>query len=429
MLSKEETLIKAKRWPLLLLCLASACFIASIVAQLWGWQQGWVGAIKSVSEAAMVGALADWFAVSALFRRLPLPLVGKHTGVIEKSKDEIATNLSRFVGEKFLNKEALLTLIRQCDPAQTAALWLRQSKNAALISRGLLSVLQGLLNLADDRPVQAFIRRAAHRAIDQIDLSRSVATLFDTLTKQGRYQALLDDAIAPLLKMINQPQTHQIIADQVVRWLKQEHPLKEKILPTSWLGEKSADVAREAVQSILSDIEHNKSHALRQGFDRAVARFVTQLKSDPQMQEKALEIKRYLKEDEKFNHYLGALWGDLRDWLNADLQQENPQLRQRMTRILRWAGETLESDHALRTTLNQHIESAVVQAAPHFAQFLSQHIRATVEGWNAGEMVTQIELNIGPALQRIRINGTLVGGIIGFLLWCLSQLPSLVSRL
>ena len=425
-MNKETELARAKRLPLLLLCAAAMLFIAAVLYPVWYPANAWVNALKAVSEAAMVGALADWFAVSALFRRVPIPLVGRHTAIIPRNKDRIADNLALFVQDKFLNTDSLLALIRRHDPAHIIANWLSTPQNAARLSGYLLKMVRGFLDLADDQRIQAFMRHAIHKAIDKADLSQSAAMVLESLTKNNRHQALLDDAIRHLFQLINKPATHEFIALQVIRWLKREHPVKEKMLPTEWVGEKSAELAANAVKSILKDIGQDGTHELRQGFNRAVQRLIERLRNEPEMQLKAEEIKAYLKQDEALNSYIGQLWGDLRNWLKEDLDKTDSSLHARVSAAGQWFGETLMQDRQLRASLNQHMEEAAISIAPEFSDFLSRHISDTVKSWDAKDMSHQVELNIGKDLQRIRINGTVVGGAIGLLLWALSQLPALL---
>lgn len=428
-MNKESELARAKRLPLLLLGGAAVVFIATVLFPVWFPSNGWITALKAVSEAAMVGALADWFAVSALFRRVPIPLVGRHTAIVPRNKDRIADNLALFVQDKFLNTDALLTLIRRHDPARIVANWLSSAGNAEKFSGYLLKILRGTLDLADDQRIQAFMRRAIHKAIDKVDLSQSTAMVLESLTKNNRHQALLDDAIRQLLHLVNKPGTHEFIARQVMQFLRREHPLKEKMLPTEWIGEKSAGLAADAVKSILNDIEQDGTHELRQGFNRAVQRMIGRLRDDPEMQSKAEEIKTWLKQDTALNTYIGQLWGDLRTWLKEDLDKPDSVVHAKVSATGQWLGESLMQDAQLRISLNRHLEDAATRAAPEFSAFLSRHISDTVKSWDAQDMSHQVELNIGKDLQRIRINGTLVGGAIGLILYLLSMMPTLLQQL
>ena len=424
-MDKYQQLKRSKQLALALLLAAAATFIVTLFLP----PNFWVLGVKAIAEAAMVGALADWFAVVALFRRVPLPLIARHTAIIPRNKDRIGENLGRFVQEKFLDTDSLLALIRRNNPAQLLAQWLNAPGNADRTGRHLLQVMRGFLDLTDDARIQQFMRRAVHRALDKVDLTQSSAMILDSLTKNNRHQALLDAAIEQLLLLLHKPGTREFIALQIVRWLKREHPVKAKVLPTEWLGEHSATLVANAVDSILDDVARDQGHELRLGFNRAVQRLIDRLKSDPEMTARAESVKQWLKEDESLNRYIGELWQDLRAWLKRDLSSDDSRVQERVRLAALWLGETLLADEALRSSMNQHLEDAARSVAPEFAAFLTRHISDTVKSWDARDMSQQIELNIGRDLQFIRINGTLVGGTIGLLLYLLSQLPALLQTL
>ncbi|MEG3129773.1 DUF445 domain-containing protein [Pantoea cypripedii] len=424
-MDKHQQLKRSKRLALSLLLIAAAIFVITLFLP----PNFWVSGVKAIAEAAMVGALADWFAVVALFRRVPVPFISRHTAIIPRNKDRIGENLGRFVQEKFLDTDSLLALIRRHDPSQMLAQWLNAPGNADRIGRHLLQVMRGFLDLTDDARIQQFLRRAVHRALDKVDLTQSSALLLESLTKNNRHQELLDAAVQQLLRLLHKPGTREFIATQIVRWLKREHPIKAKMLPTEWLGEHSADLVANAVDSILDEVALDQGHEFRLGFNRAVERLIAKLKNDPDMAERADVIKSWLKEDESLNRYIGELWQDLRGWLKEDLSSDNSRVQERVRLAALWLGETLAADQALRTSMNQHLEDAARSVAPEFAQFLTRHISDTVKSWDAREMSQQIELNIGRDLQFIRINGTLVGGSIGLGLYLLSQLPMLIEHL
>ncbi|NIE71928.1 DUF445 domain-containing protein [Pantoea sp. Acro-807] len=422
-MDKYQQLKRSKQLALALLLAAAATFIVTLFLPANFWVLG----VKAIAEAAMVGALADWFAVVALFRRVPLPLIARHTAIIPRNKDRIGENLGRFVQEKFLDTDSLLALIRRNNPAQLLAQWLNAPGNADRTGRHLLQVMRGFLDLTDDARIQQFMRRAVHRALDKVDLTQSSAMILDSLTKNNRHQALLDAAIEQLLQLLHKPGTREFIALQIVRWLKREHPVKAKVLPTEWLGEHSATLVANAVDSILDEVARDQGHELRLGFNRAVQRLIDRLKSDPEMAARAESVKQWLKEDESLNRYIGELWQDLRAWLKRDLSSDDSRVQERVRLAALWLGETLLADEALRSSMNQHLEDAARSVAPEFAAFLTRHISDTVKSWDARDMSQQIELNIGRDLQFIRINGTLVGGTIGLLLYLLSQLPALLQ--
>ena len=377
--------------------------------------------VKTIAEAAMVGALADWFAVVALFRRVPIPFISRHTAIIPRNKDRIGDNLGQFVQEKFLDTQSLVDLIRRYEPAQMIGTWFSQPDNARRVGQHLVQVMSGFLELTDDGRIQRLLKRAVHKAIDKVDLTETSAVMLESMTKNNRHQVLL-------ITLIQRESTREFIADQIVHWLKTEHPRKAMVLPTEWLGDQSAEMVSNAVNTLLDDISHDRTHQIRQAFDRATIKFIDNLKNDPEMTAKAENIKHYLKNDEAFNRYLGEMWADLRQWLKNDMQSDDSRVKQRIANAGLWFGETLTNDASLRASLNEHLEQAAHRVAPDFAAFLTRHISDTVKSWDAKDMSRQIELNIGKDLQFIRVNGTLVGGTIGLILFLLSQLPAMLGH-
>lgn len=421
-MEKLSELKRAKRLALSLLLMAAAAFITTLFLP----QTFWVRGVKAIAEAAMVGALADWFAVVALFRRVPIPFISRHTAIIPRNKDRIGDNLGQFVQEKFLDTQSLVALIRRHEPALLIGNWFSQPDNARRVGQHLLQVMSGFLELTDDGRIQRLLKRAVHKAIDKVDLTQTSALMLESMTKNNRHQVLLDAIIHRLIALLQRESSREFIAAQIVHWLKTEHPRKAKLLPTEWLGDQSAEMVSNAVNTLLDDISHDRTHQIRQAFDRAMGKFIDNLKNDPEMAAKADNIKLYLKNDEAFNRYLGEIWGDLRQWLKADMQSDESRVKQRIANAGQWFGETLIADASLRASLNEHLEQAAQRVAPEFAGFLTRHISDTVKSWDAKEMSQHIELNIGKDLQFIRVNGTLVGGTIGLILFLLSQIPVLL---
>jgi len=422
-MEKLAELKRAKRLALSLLLIAAAVFVTTLFLP----PNFWVSGVKAIAGAAMVGALADWFAVVALFRRVPLPFISRHTAIIPRNKDRIGDNLGQFVQEKFLDTQSLVALIQRHQPAQMIGIWFSQPENAQRVGTHLLQVMSGFLEMTDDSRIQRLIRRAVHKAIDKVDLTQTSALMLESLTRNNRHQKLLDTLITQLIALLQRENTRTFIARQVVHWLETDHPVKAKVLPKEGLGGQSAALVSDAVNSLLDDINADRTHQIRQAFDRATMKLIANLKSDPEMAERAENIKEYLKNDEAFNRYVGEMWGDLRNWMKADMHSDDSKMQKRISEAGLWFGETLLADGALRASLNEHLEQAAHRVAPEFSAFLTRHISDTVKSWDARDMSYQVELNIGKDLQFIRINGTLVGGCIGLILYLLSQIPALFN--
>lgn len=413
----REAELRRKQY-LALGCLASAMVV--FIVTLFMPPTFAVRLIKAGAEAAMVGGLADWFAVVALFRH-PLGLRIPHTAIIPQSKDRIADNLADFVREKFLNPQVLTELIQRSDPAHRFSTWLAEPSNARRVGRHTADLVSGWLDLVDDRRIQTFIGDAARTVLGKLDFSQALGSVLEMLTHGGRHQQILDTALDYLAEKLREPELRGKVAVRVVNWLKEEHKLKQLLLPTDWIGDQAAEAASAGLNRFLDEVANSPAHELREAFDQALKTLVTKLKTDEEFRHKGEEIKAYVQNNPELTEYARSLWAALRDWLSNDLETNSSELQQRVERMGLWLGQKLEEDEELRTSINDHMQSLANDAAPQFADFLTGHISDTVRKWDAQDMSRQIELSIGPDLQYIRISGTAVGCVIGVLLFLVSH--------
>lgn len=416
-MSKENELKRAKSQALMLLLFVTATFVLMVfLPRNW-----WTDAIKAVAEAAMVGALADWFAVTALFKKIPIPIISRHTEIIPQRKNQIAESLAIFVQEKFLNAASIVGLIKASDPVSALSAWLVKPAHAEQLGRFAVKWADGLLAVTNDAQVSALLRQAVHTFIGKVDFSKSFGVILDQLTRDGRHQNLLDQALGQLLQLLKNDETRHFISSQIMKWLKSRYSLMEKLLPSGWIADNGAELIEEALEKLLVEINENPEHELRQSFEASVHNFVERLKTDAALAAKGEEIKNYLRNDSILNAYLSEVWGDLSAWLRRDLHDPQSLVHRKVVDSAHWIGHALEQDDALRQALNQHMEELARDIAPGLSDYVSDHIRTTIRNWNATDMSAQIELSIGKDLQYIRINGTVVGGAIGLLLYLFSS--------
>ena len=211
-MNKLIELRRAKMLALSLLLIAAATFVVTLFLP----PNFWVSGVKAIAEAAMVGALADWFAVVALFRRVPIPIISRHTAIIPRNKDRIGENLGQFVQEKFLDTQSLVALIRRHEPALLIGNWFSQPENARRVGQHLLQIMSGFLELTDDARIQRLLKRAVHRAIDKVDLSGTSALMLESMTKNDRHQVLLDTLIAQLIALLQRDKSRKFIASKLL---------------------------------------------------------------------------------------------------------------------------------------------------------------------------------------------------------------------
>ena len=422
MLDQTAALRRSKHIALALLLLAAPVFVVTTLAP----RGLWVDAVQAVAEAAMVGALADWFAVRALFHRVPIPFIARHTAIVPRNKDRIGRNLARFVRERFLDAASLAALVRRHDLVARLAEWLLAPGHAQLLGDQVARMLSAALDMVQDRQVEHLIRRAARTLIGQVDLSQAMARVLGALTQDGRHQALLGDALARLIALLQQEDTRTLIARTIVQWLKAEHPRKEKMLPTDWLGQQGAALLAHALEAVLAEVAANPEHQLRAKFDESVQQFIARLQSDPAWAQKGEEVRRYLQTNATLGRYVRDLWQGMRTALQRDLANEHSAVARNVRAMGQWLGTSLSQDAALRGALNARLEQWVLGLAPDMARFIAQHMEDTVQRWDAQEMSQLIELNIGSDLQTIRINGTVVGGLVGLVLYMVSHAGDIV---
>ena len=376
-----------------------------------GWE--WLAAF---SEAAMIGALADWFAVVALFGH-PLGIPIPHTAIIPNKKNTIAENLAQFIHDKFLATDALVAKLRELNPAEHLCVYLTSKHNADWLAKGINSVICESLDFVDDDRVRNVLKSALTDRVEKFDLATSAGALIDVLRMDNRHQAVLDDLLNRLAVWLATEEAQLKIANGIDGWLSAEYPLLSKFLPNrdqfaAGAGEKITRKVNEFIQEVNADPQHE----LRQKFDSNVAEFSVKLKSDDPLRSRIDDIKREAINNARLSDYVKSLISDMKNWLSDDLHQPHSRVQQKISEIAVGLGNTLSRNKELKDSINEHLEAMVRNYADILQEGITKHISGTVKQWDDKEFVEEIELSIGSDLQFIRMNGTLVGGMIGLLL-------------
>ncbi|MEY8876196.1 MAG: DUF445 domain-containing protein [Leptothrix sp. (in: b-proteobacteria)] len=383
-----------------------------------GGSGGWGGwaLLAAFAEAAMIGALADWFAVVALFRR-PLGLPIPHTAIIPQRKAQLADSFATFVRDKFLDTDSLLGKLRQFQPIDRLGAWLAAPHNLALLGARLQQALAGLLDCIDDRRIRRLLTRAVHKRLEQIDLARLVGDLLATLTADRRHQELLDQTLRALATWLDREEVQKSLAGMLLELLGREYPRTLKLVGTvasvDDMGQKIATAAVRGLNKWLHEICDDPEHPRRRDFDLRVEAFIAKLRHDPDFAARIEATKFRLIHDPAVTRYVQGLWNQLHRWLQQDLQGDDSRLRSHFVQAAAMLGRTLTDNQALRSALHEHLETSVRQLAPELRQGIAQHIARTVKGWDDAQLVRELEISVGRDLQFIRLNGTLVGGLIG----------------
>jgi uncharacterized membrane-anchored protein YjiN (DUF445 family) len=366
----------------------------------------WAGFLRAAAEGAMVGGLADWFAVTALFRR-PLGLPIPHTAIIQTRKDSIGESIGSFVRDNFLTTEVLAERLRAINVAQRIGSWIERPEAAERTARLLASGAGGVLRIVNDADVQSLIQRSM--------LARIEATPVAPLLGRGLGALLVGERRRDLLYGIVQ------LAAQL---LSENGPaIRRKITEgTPWWMPRGVDRGIytrlvDTVAGTLTELGENPDHPLHAQFDAVVERFVERLQSDPELIAKGEQYKAELAEHPIVRDLVDSLWRDIKAHLLEQSSRDDSALRATILRFIGRLSDLLQRDEALAAKVNGWAEGAVRYAAEEYGDEASALIAQTVSRWDATTAARRIELQVGPDLQYIRINGTVVGGLAGLVIY------------
>lgn len=375
--------------------------------------------LAAFSEAAMVGALADWFAVVALFRR-PLNLPIPHTAIIPRNKERIARGLSQFIQQNFLSAAAVVQRIAEFRPAHTLCQWLLKADNVETVAAYATRFVAYALTAVDDERVRRFLHQNITEVLKGADLAAAVAQVLDVLTANQRHHALLDAALNALDELLARGETQRFIAAEVAK----SAPLLKRI--SDWLqldlDERAALKIAELAIAKVHEVRQDRSHELRRRFDQYVSGFILRLKQDPATREAVRRIRDEILESPALGSYIGGLWQEFRAWLDADLRRVASVTHERIAAMVRAFGERLDADREIRQWLDEQILNAIPPLVEEHRANIGRFVEDQINGWQEKKLVEELERHIGPDLQYIRINGTLVGGLAGLAIAALTQL-------
>lgn len=399
-----------RRMKALALALLLAAAAVYVVTKIDGGG-GWVGYVRAFSEAAMVGALADWFAVTALFRH-PIGLPIPHTAIIPNRKDQIGRSLGEFVETNFLTQEVLGERLAQADIGARLGAWLSEAPNAARASEALGDALRGSLEVLDDREVQHGLERVVRQRIRATPASPLVGNVIDLSVDGGHHQRLLDTVLIGLGGFLDDNRrTFRERLDQESPWWVPE-PIDDRIF----------DKIYTAVGSFLTDVGNDPGHEIRRAVDTRVAAFAGRLKSDPELLAKGEALKDELLDHPEFRAWVESLWMGAKQGLIDAAGDHSSEFRMKAADSLQRLGQRLAVDPELQRKVDGWVERSVGYVVDHYRSEVGDLIAATVERWDGDVTAQKMELQVGRDLQFIRINGTLVGGLAGIAIHALSAL-------
>jgi len=387
---------------------------ATVLYVIARWQQGhgagWADYLGAAAQAAMVGALADWFAVTALFRH-PLGLPIPHTAIIPNRKEALGRSLGDFVGENFLSQDVIRARLRAIGPAGRLGGWLAEEKHADRVTTEVAGWARGIFTVLRDDEVQAALSHTVNRWLADAPLGPPAGRLLGRFVAQDGHRPVVD-----------------LLSRRAVQWL-QEHPeaLERAVAgeAPSWtprfVDERVARRIHRELVHFAEAVRDEPDHPARGAIDTFLTDFARDLQYDPRTLAQAERLKRDLIGHPEVQRLVGSSWQTLRSMLVAAAEDGDGELRARMRDAVASFGRRLVEDERLRAKTDAWIEDAAVHVVTAYRGEITALITDTVEAWDGEETSRKVEIQVGRDLQFIRINGTVVGALAGLLIYVLTR--------
>ncbi len=392
-----------------LLILAAVIFLGCLYV---GSDAGaWVGYVRATAEASMIGALADWFAVTALFRhplRIPIP----HTAIIPNKKDQIGASLGTFIQQNFLTESVLEDKISSLDVPTRIGDWLGQPGHARKVGDSVGAAMAGITTVLRDEDIQPAVSQMVDRRLRETPAAPALARVLTLAVEGGHHQALLTAGLRGLNRFLDENRIvlRNALGDESPEWVP------------DWVDDRVFQRGFKALQKFLDSVAEDDQHDLRDALDVRLRAYISALKNDPVTAAKADALKDELLDHPAVREWSGSLWQNIKAGLVEAGTDPDSELRHRLENSIVHIGASLRDDPELRAKLEGWIQTAAGYVIRNYAEDLADLISGTVARWDTDETSRRIELQVGRDLQFIRINGTVVGALAGLAIYTVSQL-------
>jgi uncharacterized membrane-anchored protein YjiN (DUF445 family) len=376
-------------------------------------QVGWVGYANAAFEAAMVGAAADWFAVTALFRR-PLGLPIPHTALIPTRKDALGRTLQDFVATNFLAPDVVRGRIAAVGVARRTGTWLSDTGHAERVGAEISGVARGLLQIVQDDRVAALLEQVVLRPMLARPWAPAGGRLLEHIVADRAHHKLVDLVAAEAQEWLERHEdvVTALVRDRAPAWTP------------AWVDERVSKRAYQEVLRWAGDVRADPRHRVRLALDDVLMSLAKDLQSDPVMQERAMELQQRILENPGARDAVEALWTTVRGVIEDATRDENSDLRRRLVAGIASFGARLAADDELQGTIDGYVQDAAGHLVTSYRDEVATVISETIQRWDGEEASRRIELLAGRDLQFIRINGTVVGGLVGILIHALTLLAA-----
>lgn len=410
---KQRDLARMKRLATGLLV---AMTLVYVVSRYFHGQFAWLGFIEATAEAAMVGALADWFAVTALFRH-PLGLPIPHTAIIPNRKDTIAEQFGVFVQQNFLSEAVISDKIRSMNLSRRVAGWVVQRDNARAVAEQFTAGLAGVVRVMNDADVQTMIERKVEQRIRTTSFAPMIGELLSFITSGRRQQELFDAAVGMALYLLED--SDEDIRNTVSR-------------ETPWWFPASVDKAIyfrivRSVSKMLYEMQTDIYHPLRVRLVDMMNNFMNDLKHSPDIAAKEVAIKEDILKQPAVRDFTVSLWTDIKQALVNQSENPDAELRQALENAVVRFGESILADPVLADKIDGWADDSARYLIRTYGHEVADLISNTIENWDPEVTSQRIEIQIGRDLQFIRINGTVVGGLVGLTIHTASVVPAMLG--
>ncbi len=407
---KEQRLALMKRRATGLLVFVTLVFIATLFLDD---DPTWVGYLRTTLEASMVGALADWFAVTALFRH-PLGIPIPHTAIVPERKDQFGETLGEFVQHSFLTPQIIVERVRSSDVASRVADWLAEPANAYRLAAHAADAAVAVADVIRDEDVHRVLEDTVRQRVEALPLAPLAGRALRLMTEGNRHHELLDYMLGAADTFLDQNRV------SLRARFEQEAPWWLPGAVEDRIFDRLIDGARRVLSEVAADLQHE----LRQQFDRRVRELAEELVTSPELRERGEQLKRDLLTQPELRRWSARLWADVRAQLRTQAADPDSELRRRLAEAISGVGSRLRDDPALRDKVQEAVESGVRYVAAHFHDEIAGMVSSTISRWDAREASYRLELLLGPDLQFIRINGTVVGGLAGLAIYTIVQMAT-----
>ena len=399
---RTRQLAAARRRATALLAGVTVLFVAVTAAGAHGTLLGYV---QAGAEASMVGGVADWFAVTALFRH-PLGLPIPHTALIVERKDQFAATLGRFVQENFLNADVLAERIRAASLVPRLSAWLAEPANAARVAGHAADAVVTVAEALRDEDVQRVLTAELTRAIDTVEVAPLAGRALRVVIAGGHHAELFNTIMFAADRYLgeHQAELRDLFEGEAPRWIPDA------------VYRRAFDRLYLRLRQRLVTMAGDPDDETRRQFDAWIAGLPDRLETDPELRERGERLKRDVLGSTLLRDWSSSLWQKAKDALRTQAADPESELRRRLADLLAAGGRRLGSDHRLSDGLERMVESGARALADHFHDDLAELVTGTIERWDAAETSSQLELLLGRDLQYIRINGTVVGAGVGLIL-------------